>query len=72
MRRIKALYKDVSMGMQKIETYFSDWHGLSLKTAVRMEYYPYAHVQAYVYYNDQGYMCCANFYFYPESEFNLD
>lgn len=72
MCRIKELYKDVSMGMQRLETYFSDWPGLALKTAVRTEYYPYAHVQASVYYNDQGYMYRANFYFYPESEFNLD
>ena len=72
MSRIKALYNDVSMGMQKLETYFSDWPGLSLRTAVSTVYYPHGLVQAAVYYNDQGYTCRADFYFYPESEFNLD
>lgn len=72
MCRIKALYNDVYIGMQKLETYFSDWPGLFLKTAVRTVYYPHECVQAAVYYNDQGYTCRADFYFYSGSEFNLD
>lgn len=72
MSRIKSLYKNVSMGMKKLEAYFSDWPGLSLKTEVRAVNYPCDHAHAAVYYNDQVYTCRVDFYFYHESEFNLD